>query len=79
MPAIPTQTSRGAPGSRPSDLARLVADGVGAPRSGRRGRLLPGLSGVDSWALKALGFGYGILSIVLLVVGALRQHRVAGR
>ena len=41
------------------------------------GRLLPGLSGVDSWTLKALGLGYGALSVVLLVVGALRQHRVA--
>jgi putative membrane protein len=41
------------------------------------GRLLPGLSGVNSWTLKALGIGYGILSVVLLVIGALRQHRVA--
>lgn len=49
--------------------AAAVAVGVG--------RLLPGLSGVDSWSLKALGFGYGVLSVVLLVVGALRQHRVA--
>jgi uncharacterized membrane protein YidH (DUF202 family) len=41
------------------------------------GRLLPGLSGTNGWELKALGFGYGALSVALLVVGALRQHRVA--
>lgn len=41
------------------------------------GRLLPGLSGTKGWELKALGFGYGALSVVLLVVGAVRQHKVA--
>lgn len=41
------------------------------------GRLLPGLSGTNGWTLKALGFGYGVLSVAILVIGALRQRRVA--
>ena len=41
------------------------------------GRLLPGLSGTNGWTLKALGFGYGALSIAILVIGALRQRSVA--
>jgi uncharacterized membrane protein YidH (DUF202 family) len=41
------------------------------------GRLLPGLSGSNGWELKALGFGYGALSVVILVIGALRQSRVS--
>ena len=40
------------------------------------GRLLPGLSGGTHWPLKALGIGYGILAIGVLVIGAVRQRRV---
>lgn len=41
------------------------------------GRLLPGLSGTNGWELKALGFGYGALSIAILLIGGFRQRRVA--
>jgi len=41
------------------------------------GRLLPGLSGSSGWTLKALGFGYGALSVAILVIGALRQRHVS--
>lgn len=49
--------------------AAAVAIGVG--------RLVPGLTGGTSWPLKALGIGYGILAVVVLVLGAVRQSRVA--
>jgi putative membrane protein len=41
------------------------------------GRLLPGVAGGTSWPLKLLGLGYGILAVAILVVGAVRQGRVA--
>jgi putative membrane protein len=41
------------------------------------GRLLPGLAGGARWPLKLLGLGYGLIAIAVLVIGAVRQHRVA--
>ena len=41
------------------------------------GRILPGLTGETRWPLKLLGLGYGILAVAVLVIGALRQRRVA--
>ncbi len=49
--------------------AAAVAVGVG--------RLLPGIAGGTSWPLKALGLGYGVLAVVILVIGAVRQNHVA--
>ncbi len=42
------------------------------------GRILPGLSGGSRWPLKALGLGYGALAVAILVIGGVRQARVAG-
>lgn len=41
------------------------------------GKLLPGLGSGAQWPLQALGLGYGLLAIVILLLGAVRQHRVA--
>ena len=41
------------------------------------GRILPGLTGEARWPLKLLGFGYGVLAVAVLVIGAVRQNRVA--
>jgi putative membrane protein len=41
------------------------------------GRLLPGLTGGTRWPLKVLGFGYGLVAIAVLVIGAIRQRQVA--
>lgn len=41
------------------------------------GRLLPGIAGGSSWPLKLLGLGYGLLAVAILVIGAVRQNRVA--
>ena len=41
------------------------------------GRLLPGLTGGARWPLQALGLGYGVLAIAVLITGAVRQSRVA--
>jgi putative membrane protein len=41
------------------------------------GRILPGLAGGARWPLRLLGLGYGILAVAILVIGALRQNRVA--
>jgi putative membrane protein len=41
------------------------------------GRLLPEVSKGASWPLRVLGFGYGVLSVVVLAVGAVRQNRVS--
>ena len=41
------------------------------------GRLLPGLSGGARWPLKVLGLGYGLVAIAVLVIGAVRQNRLA--
>ncbi|MCW3067916.1 MAG: hypothetical protein JWL67_541 [Solirubrobacterales bacterium] len=50
--------------------AAAVAVGVG--------RILPGLSGGGAhWPLRLLGLGYGALAVAVLVVGAVRQNRVA--
>lgn len=42
------------------------------------GRLLPGLTGGARWPFRALGLGYGVLAVVVLVAGAVRQRRTAG-
>jgi uncharacterized membrane protein YidH (DUF202 family) len=49
--------------------ATAVAVGVG--------RILPGLAGGARWPLKLLGLGYGTLAVAILVIGGLRQNRVA--
>jgi uncharacterized membrane protein YidH (DUF202 family) len=49
--------------------AAAVAVGVG--------RLLPELTKGTHWPLKALGLAYGVLAIVVLVIGGVRQSRVA--
>jgi putative membrane protein len=49
--------------------AAAVAIGVG--------RVLPGLAGGSKWELRALGLGYGALAVVVLVIGGVRQGRVA--
>src|SRR5437764_3491894 len=41
------------------------------------GRLLPGLTGGAHWPLRLLGLGYGALAVVVLVIGGVRQSRVA--
>ncbi len=41
------------------------------------GRILPGLTGESRWPLKLLGFGYGVLAVAVLLIGAVRQNRVA--
>jgi len=41
------------------------------------GRLLPGLTGGARWPLRALGLCYGVLAVAVLVIGAVRQRRVA--
>jgi putative membrane protein len=41
------------------------------------GRLLPGLTGGARWPLKVLGLGYGLVAIAVLVIGAIRQTKVA--
>ena len=40
------------------------------------GRLLPGLAR-RALAVRALGIGYGLLSVAILLVGAIRQRRAA--
>ncbi len=42
------------------------------------GRILPGLAAGPRWPLTLLGIGYGVLAMAILIIGALRQHRVAG-
>ncbi len=39
------------------------------------GRLLPGLTGGARWPFRLIGIGYGLLSVVILVIGAVRQRR----
>lgn len=39
------------------------------------GRLLPGLTHAAEWPFRALGIGYGALSVAILLVGAVRQKR----
>ncbi len=41
------------------------------------GRLLPGLSKGALWPLRALGLGYALLAIGVLLIGAVRQRRSA--
>jgi putative membrane protein len=41
------------------------------------GRLLPGLTGGARLPLRLLGLGYGLVAIAILVIGAVRQSRVA--
>ena len=50
--------------------ASAVAIGVG--------RILPGISGGTHWPLVLLGIGYGVLAVAILIIGAVRQNRVAG-
>jgi uncharacterized membrane protein YidH (DUF202 family) len=49
--------------------ASAVAIGVG--------RVLPGLTNGTRWPLKALGLGYALLAIAVLLIGGVRQSRVA--
>ena len=41
------------------------------------GRLLPGLTHGTRWPFRVVGVGYGLLSVAILVIGAVRQHRSA--
>ena len=41
------------------------------------GRLLPGLSHGVRWPFRVVGLGYGVLSVAILVIGAIRQRRAA--
>jgi putative membrane protein len=41
------------------------------------GRLLPGLTGGARLPLRLLGLGYGLVAVAILVIGAVRQRRVA--
>jgi len=41
------------------------------------GRLLPNVVSGARWPYRVLGLGYGLLSIVLLVIGAQRQRRAS--
>ncbi len=41
------------------------------------GRLLPALAKGARWPFTALGIGYGILSVGILIMGAVRQQRTA--
>ena len=41
------------------------------------GRVLPGFAGGARWPLKLLGLGYGTLAVAILIVGGVRQARVA--
>jgi putative membrane protein len=49
--------------------ASAVAIGVG--------RILPGFAGGAAWPLKLVGIAYGTLAVAILVIGGLRQNRVA--
>jgi putative membrane protein len=49
--------------------AAAVAIGVG--------RVLPSLAGGSKWELRALGIGYGALAVVVLLIGGVRQSKVA--
>lgn len=49
--------------------ATAVAVGVG--------RILPGFAGGERWPLKLLGLGYGALAVAILLIGGVRQVRVA--
>jgi putative membrane protein len=41
------------------------------------GRLLPGLTHGSRWPLRALGIGYALLAVCVVVTGAMRQRRSA--
>ena len=41
------------------------------------GRFLPGLIGGARWPFRLLGVGYGLLSVAILLVGAVRQRQAA--
>lgn len=41
------------------------------------GRLLPGLAKGAHWPFRVLGIGYGLLSVAILLIGAIRQGRSA--
>src|SRR5437763_5950067 len=41
------------------------------------GRFLPGLAHGKTWPFRLLGLAYGLLSVAVLVVGAIRQRRSA--
>jgi uncharacterized membrane protein YidH (DUF202 family) len=41
------------------------------------GRVLPGVTGGAQWPFRILGLGYGVLSVAVLVVGAIRQQSAA--
>ena len=41
------------------------------------GRVLPGLTSGTRWPFRALGIGYGVLAVVVLATGAVRQQRAA--
>ena len=41
------------------------------------GRLVPVITHGARWPFRLLGIGYGVLAVVALLAGAVRQHRTA--
>jgi putative membrane protein len=41
------------------------------------GRIIPGLAHTKRWPFEVVGVGYGLLSVLILLIGASRQHRTA--
>ena len=41
------------------------------------GRVVPNITHGATWPFRVIGFGYALLAVVVLVVGAVRQRRVA--
>jgi putative membrane protein len=42
------------------------------------GRIVPAITHGARWPFRAIGIGYGLLAVAVLVVGAVRQQRTAG-
>ena len=59
-------------------MAGVVGSGVAAGAVALAvGRFLPGLTHGDTWPFRLLGLGYGLLSVAVLAIGAIRQRSTA--